>query len=86
MLLRYNNSDRHNGSLAKLEYLITLARSVTYKCPDMVDSRKIHLIFLILCLPGIFCSEQGFCDESICFFSKNPIGNPGFGVCSLAIA
>jgi len=30
---------------------------MTYRCTDMVDSRKIHLI---LCLPGIFCSNLFF--------------------------
>jgi len=37
--------------------MYSLARFVTYRCPNMVDSRKIHLI---LCLPGIFCSNLLF--------------------------
>jgi len=58
MLLRYSNSDRHKSSSA---------RFVTYRCPYMVDSTKIHLI---LCLPGVFRSNLGFLVSLYVFFQK----------------
>ena len=59
--------------------MCSLARFVTYRRPDMVDRRKIHLI---LWLPEIFCPNLFFWWVYIGFF-KNLIGSPGFGIYSL---
>jgi len=76
MLLRYNNSDRHLSSLAKLQYVLT---STFCELHMPRHGRKIHQI---LCLPEIFCSNMFFWWVYIGFF-KNLIGSLGFGFYSL---
>jgi len=54
---------------------------MTYRCPDIANSRTIPLIF---CLPSIVCSNLALL-VSVWDFSKYLIGSPGFGIYSLAI-
>jgi len=42
----------HQKSYSRL--IDSLTRFLTYRCPSIIDSRKIHLL---LCLPGIFYSN-----------------------------
>jgi len=57
------------------------ARFVTYRCPDMVDSRNIHIIFVCLGFSVHIC----FFGKFIWGFSKHLIHwQCGFGIYSLA--